>query len=52
MAKNKYWRKGSSRPEIQGFLLTRKKAPRKAVEEIGAWVQATRKSKVEGQKFT
>ncbi|KAM0151369.1 hypothetical protein ACHAPG_008267 [Botrytis cinerea] len=38
--------------EIQGFLLTRKKAPRKAVEEIGAWVQATRKSKVEGQKFT
>ncbi|TGO53121.1 hypothetical protein BOTNAR_0304g00150 [Botryotinia narcissicola] len=37
--------------EVQGFLLTRKKAPRKAVEEIGAWVQVTKKSKVEGQKF-
>ncbi|KAF7914252.1 uncharacterized protein EAF01_000658 [Botrytis porri] len=38
--------------EVQGFLLTRKKAPRKAVEEIGAWVQVTKKTKVEGQKFT
>lgn len=37
--------------EVQGFLLTRKKAPRKAVEEIGAWVQVTKKSKVEGQNF-
>ncbi|CAD6451727.1 b656ec0f-0a53-4e0e-afed-0cd71481acaa [Sclerotinia trifoliorum] len=38
--------------EVQGFLLTRKKAPRKAVVEIGAWVEVTRKSKVEGQKFS
>ncbi|KAJ8061578.1 hypothetical protein OCU04_009388 [Sclerotinia nivalis] len=38
--------------EVQGFLLTRKKAPRKAVAEIGAWVAVTRKSKVEGQKFS
>lgn len=38
--------------EVQGFLLTRKKAPRKAVSEIGAWVAVTRKSKLEGQKFS
>lgn len=37
--------------EVQGFLLTRKKAPRKAVAEIDAWVTAQRKSKVEGVKF-
>ncbi|KAI9650997.1 hypothetical protein NHQ30_001034 [Ciborinia camelliae] len=38
--------------EVQGFLLTRKKSPRKAVSEIGAWVAVTRKVKVEGQKFS
>ncbi|KAB8292119.1 hypothetical protein EYC80_007864 [Monilinia laxa] len=39
--------------EVQGFLLTRKKAPRKAVSEIGAWAieQKKMKSKLEGGKF-
>ncbi|QSZ32893.1 hypothetical protein DSL72_002474 [Monilinia vaccinii-corymbosi] len=39
--------------EVQGFLLTRKKAPRKAVSEIEAWIigQRKMKGKVEGRKF-
>lgn len=31
--------------EIQGFLLKRKKCPRKAVEDVASWVEATLKQK-------
>lgn len=36
--------------EIQGFLLKRKKDPRKAVLEIGKWVEVMRETKESGSK--
>ena len=36
--------------EIQGFLLKRKKTPRKALEEVDAWVDATKKQREANSK--
>ncbi|KJZ71775.1 hypothetical protein HIM_08860 [Hirsutella minnesotensis 3608] len=38
--------------EIQGFLLKRKKSPRKALEDIGAWVAAAVKQKEANSKVS
>jgi chaperone BCS1 len=37
--------------EIQGFLLKRKKDPRRALEEVGAWVEGMREVKRKGTKL-
>jgi chaperone BCS1 len=36
--------------EIQGFLLKRKKEPRRAVLEVGVWVEGMREVKRRGGK--
>lgn len=37
--------------EIQGFLLKRKKDPRKALHEVGAWVEGMVEQKRRGTKL-
>lgn len=40
-----------SPPEIQGFLLKRKKDPRRAVEEVEQWVKGMVEIKKKGTKL-
>jgi chaperone BCS1 len=37
--------------EIQGFLLKRKNDPRKALDEVGTWVEAMKEAKEKGSKL-